>query len=54
MAQNAPLTGPGAPAPPPSANQRVVPGHWHWNGVEWQWTPERLEEKAAPFDWKRQ
>ncbi len=53
MAANEPLTGPGAPAPPPNADQRLVEGRWHWNGVEWQWIPEHLEKKDAPFEWKR-
>ncbi len=53
MAANAPLTGPGAPAPAPSADQRLVEGRWHWNGVEWQWIPEHLEKKNASFEWNR-
>ena len=54
LAANAPLTGPGAPAPPPGPDQRVVQGRWHWNGTEWQWIAEHLEKKSAPFEWKRE
>ena len=54
MLANAPLTGPGAPAPTPNADQQLVEGRWHWNGTEWQWIPEHLEKKDASFDWKRE
>ncbi len=53
MAANEPLTGPGAPAPPPNPDQRLVEGRWHWNGTEWQWIPEQLEKKDSGFEWKR-
>ena len=54
MVANAPLAGPGAPAPPAGDDERVVEGHWHWNGVEWKWVPAYVEKKGSRFDWKRQ
>jgi hypothetical protein len=37
--------------PPPSAEAHVMywqPGHWMWNGVNWQWASGQYVQRPAP------
>ena len=45
--------------PPPSAEHQRIPGHWRWDGRDWDWVPghwdRRPDDRAdwSPGHWEK-
>lgn len=37
-----------APPPPPASVDVWTPGHWAWNGANWDWVPGQYVQRPAP------